>query len=105
MEQSIVPGSFKISPNGLRYAYIVTDKNKFQVIFEGRRHRSYERISDLRFTPDSNHLAYIAKRENRYFLVYDGIEGEGYDQIVDSTFLFCPIVSVTPLSVNSEKNL
>jgi len=88
LEESIVPGSFKISPNGLSYACIVNDKNNFQVILDGRRHRSYEKISDLCFAPNNNHLAYIAKRGQRFFLVYDGIEGEGYDRIEESSFLF-----------------
>lgn len=88
LEQSIVPGSFKMSPNGLRYAYVAAADNKFQVILDGKKHRYYESISNLCFTPDSSHLAYIAKSENRYFLVYDGIEGKDYEKIIDGSFLF-----------------
>ncbi len=86
IDQSLVPDSFKISSNGMRYAYIINDKKRFKVIVDGKEHRSYEDIANLCFTPDGNHLAYIAKRDNRYFLVYDGVEGKGYDRIIDSSF-------------------
>lgn len=85
--QSLIPGSFKISPDGVRYAYIVADKKEQKVILDGQEHPSYQDIANLCFTPDSNHLAYIAKRENKYFLVFDGIEGKGYDSIIISSFL------------------
>lgn len=90
LEQSIVPGSFQISPNGLRYAYVAAAGNKFQAILDGKKHRFYESISNLCFAPDSNHFAYIAKAENRYFLVYDGVEGKGYEEIIDGSFSFGP---------------
>lgn len=90
LEQPIVPGSFKISPNGLRYAYVAAANNKFQVILDGKKHRFYESISNLIFSSDNNHLAYIAKSEDRYFLVYDGNEGKGYEEIIDGSFSFGP---------------
>lgn len=86
VDQSIVPGSFKISPDGMRYAYVVTDKNEYKVILDGKEHQTYQDVVNLYFTPDGNHLVYIAKRGNKYFLVYDGIEGKGYDSINASSF-------------------
>lgn len=88
--QSWIPGSFKISPNGVHYTYVVADKKEQKVIHDGKADHSYQDIINLCFTQDSNHLAYIAKRENKYFLVFDGIEGKGYDSITINSLLFSP---------------
>ncbi len=89
-DQSWAPGSFKISPDGSRYAYIRLDQGQQRVVFDGKADHPYQEIVNLCFSPDSNHLAYIAKQNNRYFLVYDGIAGKHYDEISVSSFSFSP---------------
>ena len=89
-DQSWVPGSFIISPDGVHFAYIKNDAGHLKVVQDGSGHNSYEEVINLRFTPDSKHLAYIAKRGNEFFLVFDGIEGKGYSSIISESLSFSP---------------
>ncbi len=87
-DQSWVPGSFIISPDGMHFAYIKNDNGRQKVIFDGKEDQSYEAVINLCFTSDSGHLAYIAKRGNEFFLVFDGIEGKGYAGIISDSLTF-----------------
>lgn len=90
VDQSWVPGSFIISPDGIHFAYIKNDRAHQKVVHDGSEHNSYEEVINLCFTPDSKHLAYIAKRESEFFLVFDGIEGKGYTRIISESLSFSP---------------
>lgn len=89
-DQSWVPGSFIISPDGMHYAYITIDNGRQKVIFDGQEHSSYEEISNLCFTPDNGHLAYFGKLENSFYLVFNGVAGKRYDSIVEKSLIFSP---------------
>lgn len=89
-DQSWVPGSFIISPDGIHFAYIKNDQGHQKVVHDGSEHNSHEEVINLCFTPDSKHLAYIAKRGNEFFLVFDGIEGKGYASIISESLSFSP---------------
>lgn len=89
-DQSWVPGSFIISPDGNRYAYLKIDNGRQKVVCDGNEDHGYEEIFSLCFTPDSKHLAYIAKQENEFFLVFDGIAGKGYTGIISDSLTFSP---------------
>lgn len=90
LDQPIVTGSFKISSDGMRYAYVLVDAGKYKVILDGKEGQSYHEITNLCFSPDSNHLAYIAKQDNRYSLVFDGLISKGYDGIVSGSLRISP---------------
>lgn len=89
-DQTWVPGSFIISPDGTHYAYITIDNGRQKVIFDGQEHSSYEAISSLCFTPDSGHLAYFGKLENSFCLVFNGVAGKRYDSIAEKSLIFSP---------------
>ena len=89
-DQTWVPGSFIVSPDGMRFAYITIDNGRQKVICDGQEHSSYEEISNLCFTPDSGALAYIGKLESTFCLVINGVAGKRHDLIVENSLIFSP---------------
>jgi len=80
---SLIPESFKASPDGRRVAYVAKAGNKMFVVVDGKEEKRYDGIGkgSLIFSPDSKRVAYVAKSADKWFVVVDGKEEKEYDSI------------------------
>jgi len=85
-------GSFKVSPDSKRVAYVSIEGNKQFVVVDGKEQKKYDGIgaSTLIFSPDSKRMAYAAKMGDKWFVVVDGKEQKQYDGIGAHSLIFSP---------------
>lgn len=80
--------SFKVSPDGKRFAYVVQVGDKQAVVVDGECGRIYDGIAQHAsfFSPDSRQVAYLAMKEGRWHMIHNDVEGPGYEKLADPTF-------------------
>jgi hypothetical protein len=92
---SWIPGSFKISPDGRRIAYIVRVGEQQAVVIDGKEEKPYDAIGEGNpvFSPDSRQVAYGARKGLKGVVVVSGSEQKPYDDIGSGKILFSPTVN------------
>lgn len=109
--EGIAPDSFKFSPDGSRYAYVIglpftnsakTETGKLwaasRVVVDGTESRNYASLAtrDLVFSADGKHLAYRASLQrvlssnHTDVVVRDGVDSRPYKAVLDGTPVFSP---------------
>lgn len=70
----VVQESFRVSPDNKRLALVACDKNKCQVMVDGRPDPPFDFIfpNTLKFSPSSKHIGYLALKGKKLQVVVDG---------------------------------
>jgi Tol biopolymer transport system component len=89
---SWVPGSFKVSPDSRRIAYVIKVWEKRAVVIDGKEEKPCEDVGEGNpiFSPDGKRVAYGAKKGDKGIVVVDGQEQKAYDDISVTKILFSP---------------
>ncbi|MDP3836805.1 MAG: hypothetical protein Q8Q67_01775 [bacterium] len=69
------------SPDGLSYAYIVSEDAAKRVVYNGESGPLFDGITFMGFSPDGKHFAYTAKRSEKELAIVNGELGREYDWI------------------------
>lgn len=91
-QESFDPLTFKASPDGRSFAYVLKVGNRLGVVLNGRAEPLYEAVTFTSFSPDGQRFAYGVKIGGQEKVVIDGVPGPAYDY----TFYISPARSFTP---------
>lgn len=105
---SLIPFTFRVSPDNKRIAYGVDIGNKRFVVVDGKEEKKYDNIGidTLIFSPDSRRLAYAARIGNKECVIVDGKVEKQYDGIValgGGRIVFDSPDSLHYFALNNEK--
>lgn len=91
-QESFDPLTFKASPDGRSFAYVLRNGNQVGVVLNGRAEPLYDAVTFTSFSPDGQKFAYGVKIGGQEKVVIDGVAGQAYDY----TFYISPARSFTP---------
>ncbi|MBI5118773.1 PD40 domain-containing protein [Candidatus Poribacteria bacterium] len=97
-DRGVVADSLTFSPNGKRFAYVISQGGRNVLVLDGVESKSHNYhwyssvLSRPVFSPDSKHVAYLAQDQqtNEYYVVLDGQAGKRYESIRYGSLMFSP---------------
>jgi len=81
--------SFKASPDGRSFAYVIKKNNEVQVVLNDVAEPLFDEIRFMTFSSDGQNFAYIARRADKIWAVVNGESHPAYDFIL-SPYFFSP---------------